>query len=228
MSKRSDCSSQLGGAALLSCVAVLLVTALPLTAAAQSCVPTRDPVLIAATQAQRAGHIDEARKIVWDGRQAIEQSAPDSPKLALYLRRTAGMNGADAVADLQRAMEIDTKAFGPNSCAVAGDLYALAFVHQETQPAETERILKQVIDLLDDSPEKLGLKSTRPIGQPLRQGEAAGGGDYGVRASGAGLRSVKVCSGSVRRLSRTAPTPLSRCRQNRRRGQVTVSQPGFS
>src|SRR6266699_1518232 len=82
MSKRSDCSSQLGGASLLSCVAVLLVTALPLTAAAQSCVPTRDPVLIAATQAQRAGHIDEARKIVWDGRQAIEQSAPDSPKLA--------------------------------------------------------------------------------------------------------------------------------------------------
>ncbi len=142
------------------CVAILILAMWPAVAVAQDCAPLRDPVLAAATQAQRAGHPDQASKIVWDGRQATEQSVPDSPKMALYLRRTAGMNGSDAVADLQRAMEIDTRAFGPNSCAVAQDLYALAFTHQPNEPAETERILKQVIDMLDNRPEKLGLKSS--------------------------------------------------------------------
>jgi tetratricopeptide (TPR) repeat protein len=140
-------------------VAVLLVTALPLTAAAQSCVPPRDPVLIAATQALREGRKADADKIIWDAVQATEQSAPDSPKMALYLRRSAGMHGTDPVAALQRAREIDTRAFGPQSCVVAQDLYTLAFVYQEKQPAEAQRILKQVIDLLDDSPADLSLKA---------------------------------------------------------------------
>jgi tetratricopeptide (TPR) repeat protein len=157
---RKTATSPVGSALRTACAAIAVSAILPAIAAAQDCVPTSDPALRAATEAQRAGHIEEARKIVWDARQATEQSAPDSPKMALYLRRTAGMNGTDAITDLQRAMDIDTKAFGPNSCAVAQDLYAIAFAQQQTQPAETERILKQVIGLLDDSPEKLGMKST--------------------------------------------------------------------
>lgn len=120
----------------------------------------RDAALAASMQAQRAGHFDEAKKIVWDARLATEQSAPDSPQMALYLRRTAGENGTNAETDLRRAMDIDTSAFGPNTCAVAGDLYALAFLYQTTNPVESERILKQALDMLDDRPEKLGMKST--------------------------------------------------------------------
>lgn len=157
---RKGAASPVGSALRAQCIAILLFALWPSFAAAQDCVPVRDAALIAATQAQRAGQKDEAAKIVWDAREATEQSAPDSPKMALYLRRTAGMNGSNAQADLQRAMDIDTKAFGPNSCAVAQDLYAMAFARQQSDPAETERILKRVISLLDDSPEKLGMKST--------------------------------------------------------------------
>ena len=148
------------GTVVMPGVTFLLFLISPAFVAAQDCVPLADPALRAATEAQRAGHQKDAAKILWDARQATEQSAPDSPKMALYLRRTAGTSGTDAIADLRRAMDIDTKAFGPNSCAVAQDLYMIGFVQQQTQPAETERILKQVIGLLDDSPEKLGMKST--------------------------------------------------------------------
>src|SRR5689334_54943 len=131
----------------VSGVAFLLFLMWPAFAVAQDCVPLADPAIRAATEAQRAGHPKDAAKILWDARQATEQSAPDSPKMALYLRKTAGENGANAEADLRRAIDIDTKAFGPNSCAVAQDLYMIGFVKQQTQPAETERILKQVIGL---------------------------------------------------------------------------------
>jgi tetratricopeptide (TPR) repeat protein len=149
-----------GGAALLPWVATLLFAALPLTANAQSCGPPRDSVIIAAARARKEGRKDEAIKILWNARQATEQSAPDTPKMALYLRNTAGMNGTDAIAALQRATDIDKRAFGPQNCAVAQDLYALAFVYQPNQPSETERLLKEVINMLHDTPAELGLKST--------------------------------------------------------------------
>jgi tetratricopeptide (TPR) repeat protein len=145
--------------ALMPCVAILLVAASPPTAEAQSCGPPRDPVIIAAARARKEGRRDEAVKILWDARQATEQSAPDSPKMALYLRNTAGMNGTDAVAALQHATDIDKRAFGPQNCAVAQDLYALAFVYEPNQPSEAERLLKEVIDMLHDTPPELGLKS---------------------------------------------------------------------
>jgi tetratricopeptide (TPR) repeat protein len=140
-------------------VAILVCAALPLTVDAQSCGPPRDPVLIAAARARKEGRQDEAIKILRDARQATEQSEPDSPKMALYLRNTAGMNDTDAVAALQRATDIDKRAFGPQNCAVAQDLYDLAFVYQFKQPLETERLLKEVIDMLRDIPAELGLKS---------------------------------------------------------------------
>jgi tetratricopeptide (TPR) repeat protein len=153
----------------------------------QDCAPMRDRALTAAAQALRDGHQADADKILWEARQATEQSAPDSPKMALYLRRTAGMKGSNALADLQRAMDIDTKAFGPTSCTVAGDLYEIAVVQQMTQPTETEGILKQVIGMLDDAPEKLGLKSTAYAQlasvymRQKRTGEAAAAYEQAVR-----------------------------------------------
>jgi len=160
MPRPGFCRSAGGGAALLPCVATLIFAALPLTANGQSCGPPSDPQIIAAARARKEGRQDEAIKILWDARQATEQSAPDSPKMALYLRNTAGMNGTDAVAALQRATDIDKRAFGPQNCAVAQDLYALAFIHQPSQPSETERLLKEVIDMLRDTPAELGLKSS--------------------------------------------------------------------
>jgi tetratricopeptide (TPR) repeat protein len=143
----------------MPCVAILFFAAMSLSANAQSCGPPIDPVIIAAARARKEGRKDEASKILWDARKATEQSAPDSPKMALYLRNTAGLNGTDAVAALQRATDIDKTAFGPQNCAVAQDLYGLALVYQPNQPSEAERLLKEVIDMLHDTPGELGLKS---------------------------------------------------------------------
>ncbi|PYU28043.1 MAG: hypothetical protein DMG32_03890, partial [Acidobacteria bacterium] len=123
----------------MPCVAILFFAAMSLSANAQSCGPPIDPVIIAAARARKEGRKDEAIKILWDARKATEQSAPDSPKMALYLRNTAGLNGTDAVAALQRATDIDKRAFGPQNCAVAQDLYGLAFVYQPNQPSEAEQ-----------------------------------------------------------------------------------------
>src|SRR5256885_10610707 len=103
---RKGATSPIGSAIRTACAAIAVSAILPTLTVAQDCVPMSDPALRAATEAQRAGHPKDATKILWDARQATEQSAPDSPKMALYLRRTAGMNGTDAIADLRRAMEI--------------------------------------------------------------------------------------------------------------------------
>jgi len=132
----------------------------PSKAADPSCGPVRDPRLRAMADARRAGHTDEVNRILREARQNTEQSAPDSPLMALYLRRTAGTNGSDPEADLRRALEIDTRAFGANSCAAVQDFYQLTGLGHESDPAASERLLKQVIDRLDDSSDHLGLKSS--------------------------------------------------------------------
>jgi tetratricopeptide (TPR) repeat protein len=159
MQEQTNRSRAQGGAALLRGVVIFLFAAVPLTASAQSCGPPTDPVVIAAARARKEGRPTEAERMLWDARQATEQSAPDDPKMALYLRNTAGMHGTDAVAALQRAMDIDRRSFGPQNCAVAQDLYALALAYRPNQPFESERLLKEVIDMLHDTPAELGLKS---------------------------------------------------------------------
>lgn len=51
----------------------------PSKATDPSCGPVRDSRLRAAADARRAGHMDDYKRILWDARQATEQSVPESP-----------------------------------------------------------------------------------------------------------------------------------------------------
>jgi len=141
----------------VQCVAILLFAALPAIAAAQTRPPIHDPVITAETQALKDGRRADADKILLDAIHAAEQTAPDSPQLAEYLKRLSSLHGiqpgSDGLALFQRAMEIDERVYGPNGSIIAEDMYMLANIYQfQKKPDQAERILKDAVALLRQNP----------------------------------------------------------------------------
>jgi tetratricopeptide (TPR) repeat protein len=121
----------------------------PLSSYTQTRRPAPDPVITAEVQALQEGRKADADKILSDAILATEQSAPNSPQLALYLRSLATLRrDSDSVGTIQRAMEIDEKTYGPKDSIVAEDMYVLASILRQKQPERSEKLLKDAIDLL--------------------------------------------------------------------------------
>jgi tetratricopeptide (TPR) repeat protein len=109
----------------------LLVPFLALTSTcaclAQSNRPVVDLTQRAVTEARNAGRFMDAEKLLTDGIHELEQSDPQSPLLAQYLKELSNLlrrrgQDAEALAAMDRAYEIDRAAFGPNDLRVANDL----------------------------------------------------------------------------------------------------------
>jgi len=148
----------LKAATVTSVTAIWLVAALPPIASGQTLPPVRDPVIAAVTQAMREGRKADAEKILTDAIHSTEQSAPESPQLAVYLKRLAGLHGtqpgSDGKALFDRAVEIDKKAYGPNGSMLAEDMYMIAVGYEgQKKPEEAERILMDAISLLRRNPD---------------------------------------------------------------------------
>jgi tetratricopeptide (TPR) repeat protein len=148
----------------------LLCVSWAFTALAQNHPPAPDPVLVAATKAQREGRLADAEKILADAVHSIEQDEPESPRLALYLRLLANIYGlkhqySDALALAQRALELDQKAFGPSGGLALGDLANIAgILRDQGKNEEAEQFLKQAIELFRQGPKPDPERSTQLFG----------------------------------------------------------------
>jgi tetratricopeptide (TPR) repeat protein len=113
---------------------------------AQNGRPTVDPTQRAITEARNAGRFMDAEKLLTDAIHELEQSDPQSPHLAQFLKELAGLlqrrgRDAEALAAMNRAYEIDRTAFGPDDLRVANDLAIQASNAQaagNTQDAEKQ------------------------------------------------------------------------------------------
>src|ERR1700674_709097 len=99
-------------------IQALFVFLIPCAAPAQNTRVAPDPVTVAETKALRENRYADAERILVDAIQAAEQSEPDSPRLAGYLKRLAQLlhmkdQHTAASALMQRALEIDRRALGP-------------------------------------------------------------------------------------------------------------------
>lgn len=114
--------------------------------------PGPDPVVRAAAQAQREGRYTDAEKILQDAVHQAEQSDPDSPRLADYLQRLARVltilgRGAESAPLVERAYEIDRKAYGPTDLRITHDLIMQAqSAHDAGDAAKEERLLNQALE----------------------------------------------------------------------------------
>src|ERR1700676_5156538 len=110
----------------------------PLLAVASSCVclaqdnrPAPDPTQRAVTQAMRDGRFADAEKLLTDAIHELEQSDPQNPQLARYLKLLSGIidrqgRREDAIALIKRAYDIDRNAYGPSDLRNTNDLTVLA------------------------------------------------------------------------------------------------------
>lgn len=117
-----------------------------------------DPTNLAVIKAENEGRLADAEKLLTSAIHDTEQRDPSSPVLALYLRRLASLYQrkeklSDALALMNRALEIDEKAFGPAKAEVAADLCNLAALSKvRGNKGEQEKFLKQALDILRQDP----------------------------------------------------------------------------
>ncbi len=120
---------------------------------AQSPRQAPDPTQLALTQAMRDGRFTDAEKLLTDAIGELEQSDPSSPRLAGYfknLARLLDMRGrhSDAMALINRAVEIDRNAFGPSDLRFANDLLTLATnARTRGNLPEAEQFLNQALEI---------------------------------------------------------------------------------
>ena len=120
---------------------------------AQSPRQAPDPTQLALTQAMRDGRFTDAEKLLTDAISELEQSDPSSPRLAGYLKslaRLLEMRGrhSDAIALINRAVEIDRNAFGPSDLRFANDLLTLATdARTRGNLPEAEQFLNQALEI---------------------------------------------------------------------------------
>jgi tetratricopeptide (TPR) repeat protein len=113
-----------------------------------------DPIQTAETKAMREGRWADAEKILVDAIQGLEQTQPNSPRLAEYLNRLSlvlmqKQHYADAIAVSRRALEVDKNAFGPADIHVASDLGWIAgMLGQQGEPDQAEQLFKQAVDIV--------------------------------------------------------------------------------
>jgi len=136
-------------------IQIFLVIIIPCVAQAQSTRPAADPVTVAETKAMRERRYADAEKILVDAIQAAEQTEPESPRLAGYLKRLAQLllmkdQFTEAVTLWQRALEIDRRALGPRDMNVANDLTSIAsLLRTRGRNDEAEQLLTQALEITD-------------------------------------------------------------------------------
>jgi tetratricopeptide (TPR) repeat protein len=141
---------------------------LPLLVLVSSCVclaqdnrPAPDVPIRTSMQAMRDGRFSDAEKILTDAVQELEKSDPQSPRLANYLERLAGLasrrgNREDANALMERAQEINLKAFGPTDMRRTHALLEQADAAKATgDNAKVERLLNESLGIVRANSERL-------------------------------------------------------------------------
>jgi tetratricopeptide (TPR) repeat protein len=142
------------------CAALAFFLLLPFCVGAQSRLPGPDPVGAEVAKAQREGRLLDVEKLLVNAIHESEQRDPRNPQLALYLGRLAGLytqkhQYADAIAMLQRALEIDQYAFGPADTRVANDLSVLAGIYQiQGNNEQAEQLLNQALEVTRRNPHR--------------------------------------------------------------------------
>jgi tetratricopeptide (TPR) repeat protein len=138
----------------LRVVLVFLTFGLSPACLAQNNPPARDPVQLEAAQAMREGRLTDAEKLLTDAIRELEQSDPQNPKLATYLKRLAGVVGsrgrrAEALALMQRAYEIDRNAYGPTGLQISDDLLRQGMDAQTAgDNQQAEHLYKQALEIV--------------------------------------------------------------------------------
>ncbi len=120
-----------------------------------------DPIVRSTAEALRAGRVTDAEKILSDAIHDLEQSEPQSPRLANYLQRLANIEAslrrpAEAAALNQRAYEIDRAAFGPSDLRITHDLLTQSLAAGAAgDTGEAERLLNQALEIVKLNSSKL-------------------------------------------------------------------------
>ncbi len=137
-------------------------------ASAQETRQAPDTILRASTQAMRDGRMADAEKIIADAVHDLEQTEPQNPRLATYLRRLSTFayrrdDHAGADAFMQRALEIDQKAFGPQDMQITLDLMQeSSFAQSSGDPGKAEQYLNDALKVVRAN--SAGLNSQPNIG----------------------------------------------------------------
>jgi len=130
----------------------------PCVCISQAPLSAPDPTLVAASKAEREGRLADAEKILRDAIEKSEQEPATNPWLSTYLQNLARLlerkeKGAEAVALMQRALEIDRGTLGPSSSRVVIDLSNLAMVfEQQHKYEESEQLLREALDAVRANP----------------------------------------------------------------------------
>jgi len=120
-----------------------------------------DPTLRTSIQAMRDGRFTDAEKIVTDAVHELEQNDPQNPRLATYLKRLAAIvdhlgRRAEATALIERAYEIDRKAFGPTDMRITTDLIQQAMAAQAAgDNGKAERLFNQALEVVRSNSARL-------------------------------------------------------------------------
>jgi tetratricopeptide (TPR) repeat protein len=133
----------------------------PLLALVSSCVclaqdnpAAPDATQRAVTQAIRAGRFADAEKLLTDAIHELEQSDPQNPRLARYLKSLSQIvdrqgSHADAIALIQRAYDIDRNAYGASDLRNTNDLTLLAsYAEVAGNNPEAERFLNEALEIV--------------------------------------------------------------------------------
>jgi Tetratricopeptide repeat len=120
----------------------------------QSDRPTPDRTQIAVTQAVREGRITDAEKLLTDAVRELEQSDPQSPRLANYLKQLSGFldrrgRHAEAMALAERASEIERNAYGSSDLRLTPGLTNQAWRAQDAgDNRRAEQLLNQALEIV--------------------------------------------------------------------------------
>lgn len=121
---------------------------------AQSDRPAPDRTQIAVTQAIREGRITDAEKLLTDAIRELEQSDPQSLRLANYLKELSGFldrrgRHTEAMALSERASEIERNAYGPSDLRLTNELRAQALRAQAAgDNRQAELPLNQALEIV--------------------------------------------------------------------------------
>jgi len=134
--------------------ALLLVLVSSHLCFAQGNRPAIDPTQRTVTEARNAGRFMDAEKLLNEAIHQLEQSDPQSPLLAQYLKELAALLqrrglAAEGAAAMDRAFEIDRKASGPNDLRIANDLAIRASsAHAAGNDQEAEGLTNQALEIV--------------------------------------------------------------------------------
>jgi len=121
---------------------------------AQNNRPPPDRVQIAVTQAMREGRITDAEKLLTDAIRELEQSDPESLRLADYLKQLSMFlerrgRHTEALALSERASEIERNAYGPSDLRLAPELTTQASRAQAAgDNRQAELLLNQALQIV--------------------------------------------------------------------------------